>query len=57
MDGGARGVESLVGLSITGDGGSGDGDDDDDNDKEDEIEEEKINVPGLGIRLENWRHK
>ncbi len=47
-------------VTITGDGGSGGGggdDDDDDDDDDDEVEDEKLNMPALNVRLENWRHK
>ena len=28
-----------------------------DDDDDDEVEEEKLNMPAMNVRLENWRHK
>ncbi len=45
-------------VTITGDGSSGGGGGDDDDDDDDgNPKPEKLNMPALNVRLENWRHK
>ena len=44
-------------ITVTGDGVESEGGGDDDDDDDDEVEEEKLNMPALNVRLENWRHK